>query len=224
MKTPWRLTCHKIKKLNQIKLRMHFKCVLKKCICLHGQNSFFLFIKRSSSSSSSWVFHISFSWWFFTGVWVTASLRSGADDIPNGNLWNIYLPFGVIKVHNLEFSSSNCSYQNPFELSHLKNIFAPAILAITSLREGDLKCSRRIALLRFRVSKQILNFPSSIALTHFCGLSYSFYHPCLFHSVKLCFHIIKHDQRDFSTCLLSRYCFVFQFYAYTSWWTTYSCK
>ena len=96
---------------------------------------------------------------------------SGGGDIPNSNLWYLYLPSGVINVHNLELYSSHCSCQNPFEQSNLKNIFASAILVITFLRVGNLKCSRWIALLRFRAPKQILNFPSGlcticIALTH----------------------------------------------------------
>ena len=78
---------------------------------------------------------------------------SGANDILNGNLWYLYLLSGVINVHIMEHSSSNCSYQNPFEQSYLENIFTPAILAITSSRVSNLKCSWRIALLRFRGTK-----------------------------------------------------------------------
>ena len=80
---------------------------------------------------------------------------SGADDIPNGNLWYLYLPSSVIKVNNLELSSSNCSSQNPFEQFNLENIFAPVILTITPSCVDNLKCSWRIGLLR---SSEILNF------------------------------------------------------------------
>ena len=146
---------------------------------------------------------------------------SGADDIPNGNRWFLYLPSGVLKVHNLELSSSNCSCQNPFEQSNLENIFAQAILAIASSRVVNSKCPQRIALLRFHRSKQILNFLYSlcticIALTH--------YHSCLFHTVKFGFHFVKHGERDFSLCLNNMYCFVFQFYAHSPWKTTCPCK
>ena len=142
---------------------------------------------------------------------------SGADDILNGNIWYLYLPSGIIKVHNLELSSSNCSCQNPFELSSLENIFAPPIQTIISSRVGNYKCSWRIAFLRFRRSKEILNFLSGLCTICIYVISYSFYYSYLFHFVKFCFHFVKHGEQDFSICFDNRYCFVFQFYVHTPW-------
>ena len=165
----------------------------------------------------------------FSYLWTYYVLHiSGADDIPNGNFWYLYLPSGVIKVHNLELSSSNSSCQNPFELSNLENIFAPAILTITSSSVSNLKYSGGLLYWGFQGPSRFLIFRLVYARyalhSPYCGLSYSFYQYRLFHSVKFCFHFVKHGEWDFSTCLDNRYCFVFQFYAYRSWQTTYPWK
>ena len=63
-----------------------------------------------------WVFHTSFSWWFFTGVWVTASLLKSLwlffsilADLSNAALLflAVILPFlwGLFQVHQILFTT-----------------------------------------------------------------------------------------------------------------------
>ena len=52
---------------------------------------------------SSRVFHISFSWWFFTGVWVTVSL------LKSPGLFPVFWPFSIM----LKFGWSPLVFQFP---------------------------------------------------------------------------------------------------------------
>ena len=90
----------------------------------------------------------------------------------HGNLRKRNLAISELKVHNRELGSSICICQNAFGASS----FAHTNRDIISLRVGSLKCSRRIALFKYRGSTQTRC--SSLALcttisefTHFIGSS-----------------------------------------------------
>ena len=63
-------------------------------------SSFLLYFNYYYYYYSLWVFHISFNWWFFIGVWMTASLLRFPSDFNSAVVWMVsFLP--------LIFSSSS---------------------------------------------------------------------------------------------------------------------
>ena len=55
---------------------------------------------------------------------MTAWKTSWAEEMPNGNLLNMYRPNGVLKVHNLALAWSSCTCQNPELASRTENNLA----------------------------------------------------------------------------------------------------
>ena len=53
------------------------------------------------------VFHISTSWWFFTGVWVTASL------LKSPGLFSVFWPFSAVILIVSTYVSTSKSFNNP---------------------------------------------------------------------------------------------------------------
>src|SRR5436190_21881790 len=84
---------------------------------------------------------------------------SGAIEIPNGSLLNLYLPKGVPNVQRLELSSSNSIFQKPsFRSKTLKKHLPPKSLNNSSV-VGIGKCARLIELFKCLGSKHILSDP-----------------------------------------------------------------
>ena len=82
---------------------------------------------------------------------------------PKGNLLNLYLPNGMLKVSRLDDSLSRAICQYPELASILENLVAPAIIDIISSGVGSWLNSRLIALFKSCGSRQTQMLPSTFS-------------------------------------------------------------